>query len=232
MLGVREFRDCFPDKWQDMYHEYVLASPKSGIRKAYEEAVEALKSESMVDDDELTLKAKKAARFEVLKSIFIDRYRKEFREATYRGKCKFIQEALDDFKSSFESKQSDTFGVTINPMSDIDVPDFISRIRKIAERPYVKSVKWCLETRSDDGTCTGVHAHAFVTLTTVQTKNQLHTFLKGSFRKFCGNDQHIVCKTLSSEAYKEAQEKYVGKEKHADDKIIRAKYGLKDSEEI
>lgn len=130
---------------------------------------------------------------------------------------------------------SDKFFVTINPSPTIVCDQqarksFWDVVVKYAQRKFVKTVRITPETRSDDGSISGMHVHMLLETRKVEFKSQLRTWTLNTFKKYIGHDKHVNIKAVHSEKYLQSLEKYItypeDQEKHSDDPLLRQELGV------
>lgn len=128
-----------------------------------------------------------------------------------------------------ELKKSTMFWITVNPREGTPAKDFLALFERYVKRKYIENYRYCIETRTDDGSCGGVHGHLLIETKSPHCRSTVSQHLVQTFGDCVGDPQrHIVIKAMYNEDYVERVKSYVGKTKHADDALIRRELGIAD----
>lgn len=140
---------------------------------------------------------------------------------------------LQELGNVIDLKSSDLMFITINPpeMERAEQELFINKVHQFAHRDKHKGYHYCFETRSDDGTCTGLHMHMLVRLDKKAAKSTIQNQTFKAFKKFVPDKMKVCVKAMRNEAYLKSIETYIGRSgrgKHLDDAVLRSLYELED----
>lgn len=126
-----------------------------------------------------------------------------------------------EFDSTRQVKKCKFFGITINPYPEFDKFKCDAKIRSLDEIPDIDYVITKTETRSDDGSCSGIHYHVALQFLTEKYISQVKQLIVKKFRKFVGNKLHIKITAIKDETYKDNFLKYLQRtDKHSDDSLV------------
>lgn len=176
-------------------------------------------------------KARQAAMFDLLKPVWTERILNMCSSSIVEERMSpEMVKLLREVAGKAEIKRSAVTFVTINPreLSPEGQRDFIEVVNKYAARKKHVDAKYCFETRSGDSTCTGFHVHMLIRLSAETYASAIHNETYKKFQRFVGTPQHVHVRMIHSDKYQEQVDKYIGKEKHADDQILRQRLGLPD----
>lgn len=117
---------------------------------------------------------------------------------------------------------STRFWITFNPR-DMTYEEINAHLHELKNFKNFLRVQYVIETRSTDGTLSGIHAHFVLELKEPMYKSALHQRLFSRWKKYIGDKRHIMIMNCADDKYYKGRISYMKKDKsdkHPDDKLL------------
>jgi len=142
----------------------------------------------------------------------------------------YLSRFMERYSNTLAMSKNTIYSVCVRPRR-VDAPDeFIKSMHKYATSKIFESIRYTMETATDDGSCQGLHIHMLCRLAKPTPKSVLRQRLGQAFKRF--GDCNIDVQSLTDENKITNTENYIGKlpgegsTKHADDLIFRTRHSL------